>query len=309
MILQIRTKDNLDDLLRHGNSPSWVVSDGKINAIEKVELFQFDGKRVLKADFDSSLSKRTESGRLIVAFSNGTIEEFEHKWIGQNPIKYVNNQVNEKLDSMNHFDKLQNLFISNSDDLGDEVNSLLENNLLPEYDVIYTSGFEDIFEEIEKFKNKYIDNLIFDKKLDEIKNTIQNEKTKWLEALKLFSDELIIKDCFFISTLSPNGGSDYCFIIGRDANLKNISQMFYHFKDTIENAVGWFEEYYEDFDISYEDFISKNSLDNSLNSIQYNVKEGFFGEEIEDNSRFIGIDETNYEYAKSGIFIAKKFCQ
>lgn len=309
MILQIRTKDNLDDLLRHGNSPSWVVSDGKINAIEKVELFQFDGKRVLKADFDSSLSKRTESGRLIVAFSNGTIEECEHKWIGQNPIKYVNNQVNEKLDSMNHFDKLQNLFISNSDDLGDEVNSLLENNLLPEYDVIYTSGFEDIFEEIEKFKNKYIDNLIFDKKLDEIKNTIQNEKTKWLEALKLFSDELIIKDCFFISTLSPNGGSDYCFIIGRDANLKNISQMFYHFKDTIENAVGWFEEYYEDFDISYEDFISKNSLDNSLNSIQYNVKEGFFGEEIEDNSRFIGIDETNYEYAKSGIFIAKKFCQ
>lgn len=89
MILQIRTKDNLEDLLRHGNSPSWVVSEGKVNDIEKVEIYQFDGKRVLKAGFDKSLSSRTESGRLIVAFSNGKIEECEYKWIGQNPIKYI----------------------------------------------------------------------------------------------------------------------------------------------------------------------------------------------------------------------------
>jgi len=89
MILQIRTKDNLDDLLRHGTSPSWVISEGKIKSIEKVEIFQFDGKKVLKADFKADLSRRTESGRLIVAFSNGTIEECEHKWIGQNPIKYI----------------------------------------------------------------------------------------------------------------------------------------------------------------------------------------------------------------------------
>jgi len=88
MILQIRTKDNLEDLLRHGNSPSWVVSEGKINDIEKVEIYQFDGKRVLKADFDKILSSRTESGRLIVAFSKGSIEDCDHKWIGQNPIKY-----------------------------------------------------------------------------------------------------------------------------------------------------------------------------------------------------------------------------
>lgn len=89
MILQIRTKDNLEDLLRHGNSPSWVVSEGKVNDIEKVEIYQFDGKRVLKANFDKFLSSRTESGRLIVAFSNGKIEECKYRWIGQNPIKYI----------------------------------------------------------------------------------------------------------------------------------------------------------------------------------------------------------------------------
>lgn len=105
MILQIRTKDNLEDLLRHGNSPSWVVSEGKVNDIEKVEIYQFDGKRVLKADFDKSLSSRTESGRLIVAFSNGTIEECEHKWIGQNPIKYVrdNEVIVEIVENSNLF--------------------------------------------------------------------------------------------------------------------------------------------------------------------------------------------------------------
>lgn len=309
MILKIRTKDNLEELLRQGNSPSWVISEWRVNQIEDVEIYQFDGKKVLKGKFNKNNSIRTESGRLIVSFSDASIESCDYKWIGQNPIKYENNQANKNLDSMNHFDKLQNLFISNSDDLGDEVNNLINNNLQPDYDVVYSSGFEDIFEEIEKLKSKYIDNLIFDKKLEEIKNSLQNEKIKWLEVLKLFSDELIKKNCFFVCTLSPNGGSDYCFIVGKDTNLKNVSTLFYHFKDTIENAVGWFEEYYEDFDISYEDFISKNSFVFSFDSIQYIVKEGFFGEEIEDNSRFIGIDETNYEYAKSGILIAKKFCQ
>ena len=89
MILQIRTKDNLDELLRHGNSPSWVISEWRVNQIKTVEIYQFDGKKVLIADFDASHSSRTDNGRLIVAFKNGTIKECEHKWIGQNPVKYI----------------------------------------------------------------------------------------------------------------------------------------------------------------------------------------------------------------------------
>jgi len=88
MILKIRTKDVLEELLRHGNSPSWVISESRINQIKNVEIYQFDGKKVLKADFNLDKSSRTESGRLIVAFSDAKIEVADYKWVGQNPIKY-----------------------------------------------------------------------------------------------------------------------------------------------------------------------------------------------------------------------------
>ena len=103
MILQIRTKDNLADLKRHGNSPSWVISESRINLIESVEIYQFDGKRVLKGIFNKNNSYRNADGRLVVAFSNGIIEDCDFKWIGQNPIKYnsVNTAVN-KTDSINN---------------------------------------------------------------------------------------------------------------------------------------------------------------------------------------------------------------
>jgi len=88
MILKIRTKDNLQELIRHGNSPSWVISESKIQHIKNVEIYQFDGKKVIKGKFDITKSSRTESGRLIVGFNEATIEDSNYKWIGQNPIKY-----------------------------------------------------------------------------------------------------------------------------------------------------------------------------------------------------------------------------
>jgi hypothetical protein len=97
MKLQIRTKDNLEDLLRHRNSPSWVISESRVSQIEEVEIYQFDGKKVIKGTFDIDNSSRTESGRLIVAFKNALIEDCDHKWIGQNPIKYDNiKYINDK---------------------------------------------------------------------------------------------------------------------------------------------------------------------------------------------------------------------
>jgi hypothetical protein len=100
MKLQIRTKDNLEDLLRHRNSPSWVISESRLNQIQEVEIFQFDGKKVIKGTFDIDNSSRTESGRLIVAFKNANIEDCDHKWIGQNPIKY---------DTTKHINKEKNM--------------------------------------------------------------------------------------------------------------------------------------------------------------------------------------------------------
>jgi len=88
MILKIRTKDKLEELIRHRNSPSWVIAEARETQIKKVEIYQFDGKRVLKGDFDLIRSSRTEDGRLIVAFTNAVIDNSNYEWLGQNPIKY-----------------------------------------------------------------------------------------------------------------------------------------------------------------------------------------------------------------------------
>ena len=88
MIIKLRTRDKLEDLLKKGKSESWIVAEGRENEFKKVEIYQFDGKRVIIADFDKSKSTRTEGGRLIVAFINGKLVDCNYKWNGQNPVKY-----------------------------------------------------------------------------------------------------------------------------------------------------------------------------------------------------------------------------
>ena len=90
MILRIRTNDNLDKLLKEGKSAAWVVASEKEKEIKQVEIYQFDGKRVLKGAYDEKKSsRRKEDNRLIVAFKNGAIQTADLKWKGQNPINYV----------------------------------------------------------------------------------------------------------------------------------------------------------------------------------------------------------------------------
>lgn len=101
MILRIRTKDDLSTLLRHGNSPAWNVAEWRIEKIESVEIYQFDGKKVLKGKFERDNSFRNKNGRLVVAFTNAAIEDSNFVWNGQNSIKYVSNEY-ESIDDNNH---------------------------------------------------------------------------------------------------------------------------------------------------------------------------------------------------------------
>jgi hypothetical protein len=90
MILRIRTNDDLDKLLKQGKSAAWVVANDKEKEIKQVEIYQFDGKRVLKGVYEPKKStRRKEDNRLIVAFKNGAIQSANLKWKGQNPINYV----------------------------------------------------------------------------------------------------------------------------------------------------------------------------------------------------------------------------
>lgn len=105
MILQIRTKDNLEFLLQQSKSPSWVIAEYRMAEIKSIEIYQFDGKKVLKADFDAVNSVRTETDRLIVAFRNGFIEAADVDWIGQNPVRYKEEvEFNEAVPAVNEID-------------------------------------------------------------------------------------------------------------------------------------------------------------------------------------------------------------
>jgi len=93
MKLQIRTKDNLVELLKKGISHAWRVNKGRLNSITEVEIYDFRGQEKISGIFDLEHSLVLENGRVAVAFKEGKIEKANYKWVGQNPIKYViNNQ-------------------------------------------------------------------------------------------------------------------------------------------------------------------------------------------------------------------------
>jgi len=91
MLLKIRTKDNLIELLKKGISSSWKINHSRLEHIQKIEIFDFSGTVKLCADFDRDNSIINENGRISVAFQNGFITKDNFLWIGQNPIKFVNN--------------------------------------------------------------------------------------------------------------------------------------------------------------------------------------------------------------------------
>jgi hypothetical protein len=94
-ILRLRTKDNLDQILKDGKSSAWEVAEYKESYIENVEVYNWDGTKVVKGIFDAKSSYREpdENGysRLIVVFTNGSLETVTPplEWSGQNPVQYI----------------------------------------------------------------------------------------------------------------------------------------------------------------------------------------------------------------------------
>ena len=54
-----------------------------------IEIFQFDGKRVLKGEIDREKTFKAINGSTIIGFKNAIIVSTFHKWIGQNSVKYI----------------------------------------------------------------------------------------------------------------------------------------------------------------------------------------------------------------------------
>ncbi|MEM9247003.1 MAG: hypothetical protein AAGA67_14850, partial [Cyanobacteria bacterium P01_F01_bin.153] len=84
--LQIRTRDNLLDLLLKGQSADWKVGQGKEQEITYVEIVNFAGSQRIEAKFDPENSYRLDNGRLVVAFTDGRIVNCQVSFDAQNSL-------------------------------------------------------------------------------------------------------------------------------------------------------------------------------------------------------------------------------
>lgn len=89
MLLQIRTKDDLVKLLAAGISHAWRVAESRLDKITDVEIYNFNGSAKLVGTFDRENTKLLDNGRVAIAFKNSRIVQCDHKWVGQNPVRYA----------------------------------------------------------------------------------------------------------------------------------------------------------------------------------------------------------------------------
>lgn len=88
LTIQVRTADNLLDLLRANKSGNWVVAQGKEQEITDVEIVSFDGTQRIEDPFDAENSFRLDDGWLMIAFTNACIRNCSINFDGRNPVRY-----------------------------------------------------------------------------------------------------------------------------------------------------------------------------------------------------------------------------
>jgi hypothetical protein len=87
--LQVRTHDNLLELLAQSESAAWVVAKEKIEKVAHVQVVNFEGTQMIDAVFDRNASYRRDDGRLVVKFLDGRIINCNVQFDGQNPVRYI----------------------------------------------------------------------------------------------------------------------------------------------------------------------------------------------------------------------------
>lgn len=89
LTIQVRTRDNLLDLLKANRSGNWIVARGKELESTDVEIVNFDGTQKIEGTFDAANSFRLDDSRLAIAFTNACIRNCNISFDGQNPVRYL----------------------------------------------------------------------------------------------------------------------------------------------------------------------------------------------------------------------------
>lgn len=92
LTLQVRTRDNLLELLSKNESGAWVVGKDKVQQITHVQVVNFEGTQMIEGVFDRSASHYVvvnDKDRLVIKFLDGRIVNCNIEFNGENPVRYV----------------------------------------------------------------------------------------------------------------------------------------------------------------------------------------------------------------------------
>ena len=87
LTVQVRTGDDLLNLLARGESPARVIADDRIQEITHVQVVNFEGTQLIEGVFDRNASSRTDDGRLVLRFLDGRIINCRVQFDGRNPVR------------------------------------------------------------------------------------------------------------------------------------------------------------------------------------------------------------------------------
>ena len=93
LTLQVRTRDNLLELLLRNESGAWVVGKDKIQQITHVQVVNFEGTQMIEGVFDRNASHYVDvdgKDRLVIKFLDGRIVNCNIKFDNpRTPVRYV----------------------------------------------------------------------------------------------------------------------------------------------------------------------------------------------------------------------------
>ena len=92
LILQVRTRDNLLELLAQNQTSAWIVGKERIHQITHVQVVNFEGTQMIESFFDRNASYYLEppdNHRLVVKFLDGRIVNCKVEFNSENPVRYI----------------------------------------------------------------------------------------------------------------------------------------------------------------------------------------------------------------------------
>jgi hypothetical protein len=94
--LQVRTRDNLLELLAQNQTGDWRVARGRIEQITHVQVVNWDGTQMIEAVFDRNAShyidppdEKPDEKRLLVKFLDGRIVNCNIQFKGRGVVRYI----------------------------------------------------------------------------------------------------------------------------------------------------------------------------------------------------------------------------